>query len=95
MKRANLVRDRFLAELESWLSPSVLYHAFTGEDDAYRLAHIERLDPSMQEPLLNKVMRKWPQRLDRIAAERMELNQESKAVVRAFVQAKDPTPSPD
>lgn len=94
MKRANLVRDRFLAELESWLSPSVLYHAFTGEGDAYRLAHIERLDPSMQEPLLNKAMREWPERLERIAAERMELKQESKAVVRAFVEAAA-APSPD
>jgi len=94
MKRANLVRDQFLAELESWLSPSVLYHAFSGESDAYRLAHIERLDPLMQEPLLNKAMREWPERLERIAAERMELKQESKAVVRAFVESAT-APSPD
>ena len=86
MKRSNLVRDRFLAELNSWLTPSLLYHCFTGEGDAYRLAHVERLDPSLQEPLLNKAERHWPQRLERIAAERKAQKQESKAAVRAFVQ---------
>ena len=86
MKRSNLVRDRFLAELDSWLTPSLMYHCFTGESDAYRLAHVERLDPSLQEPLLNKAEREWPERLDRIAEERKAQKQESKAAVRAFVQ---------
>lgn len=86
MKRSNLVRDRFLAELNSWLTPSLLHHCFTGESDAYRLAHVERLQPALQEPLINKTEREWPQRLERIAAERKAQKQESKAVVRAFVQ---------
>jgi hypothetical protein len=86
MTRPNLVRDRFLAELNSWLTPSLLYHCFTGESDAYRLAHVERLQPALQEPLINKAEREWPQRLERIAAERKAQKQESKAVVRAFVQ---------
>ena len=87
MKRSNLVRDRFLAELNNWLTPSLLYHCFTGEDDAYRLAHVERLQPALQEPLLNKAERQWPERLERIAAERKAQKQESKAAVRAFVKA--------
>jgi hypothetical protein len=86
MTRPNLVRDRFLAELNSWLTPSLLYHCFTGESDAYRLAHVERLQPALQEPLINKAEREWPQRLERISAERKAQKQESKAVVRAFVQ---------
>jgi len=86
MKRSNLVRDRFLAELNSWLTPSLLYHCFTGEGDAYRLAHVERLQPALQDPLINKAQREWLQRLERIAAERKAQKQESKAAVRAFVQ---------
>jgi hypothetical protein len=85
MTRTNLVRQRFLAELESWLTPSLLYHCFTGESDPYRLAHVERLQPALQEPLLNKAERQWPERLERIAAERRAQKQESKAVVRAYV----------
>jgi hypothetical protein len=87
MERPNLVRQRFLAELEEWLTPSLLYHCFTGEDDPNRLAHVERLQPALQEPLLNKAERQWLERLERIAAERRAQKRESKAVVRTFVQA--------
>lgn len=87
MKRHNLVRQRFLDELENWLTPSLMYHCFTGEDDPYQLARIDRLDPSLQESLLAKAQRKWHQRLDQIAALRKEQKRESKAVVRSFVQS--------
>lgn len=87
MDRPNLVRDRFLSDLAEWLTPSLLYHCFTGEDDPYRLAHIERLQPVLQEPLLNKAKREWPQRLSHIAALRRAQKHESKAAVRTFVQA--------
>jgi hypothetical protein len=87
MERPNLVRDRFLADLAEWLTPSLLFHCFTGEDDPYRLAHIEDMQPALQEPLLNKAERDWPQRLQHIAALRQEQKQQSKAVVRTFVQA--------
>jgi hypothetical protein len=87
MERPNLVRDRFLSDLAEWLTPSLLFHAFTGEDDPYRLAHIEAMQPALQEPLLNKAERDWPQRLQHIAALRQEQKQQSKAAVQTFVQA--------
>lgn len=68
MTRPNLVRERFLADLETWLTPSLLYHCFTGEDDPYRLAHVERLQPALQGPLLDKAEREWPARLQRWSA---------------------------
>jgi hypothetical protein len=102
MKRSNLVRDRFLAELNSWLTPSILYHCFTGEGDAYQLANVERLQPAQRHILLNMAEQQWPKRLESIAAERKAKKQESKAAVRAFVQvalvgadAEPPPPSPD
>ncbi|MEN9860521.1 MAG: hypothetical protein RLZZ515_1003 [Cyanobacteriota bacterium] len=92
MTRPNLVRQRFLAELESWLTPSLLYHCFTGESDPYRLAHVERLQPALQEPLLNKAESQWPERLERIAAERRAQKQQDKAAVRAFVVGSNTEP---
>ena len=103
MKRSNLVRDRFLAELDSWLTPSLLYHCFTGESDAYRLAHVERIQPAQRHILLNMAEQQWPKRLESIAVDRKAQKQESKAAVRAFVQVAlvgadaelQPAPSPD
>ena len=103
MARPNLVRQRFLAELNAWLTPSLLYHCFTGESDPYRLAHVERLQPALQEPLLNKAEREWPAHLKRLAEARRAEQQHSKALVRSYVQlstlaaepAHQPTPSTD
>jgi len=85
MTRPNLVRQRFLDELNAWLDPSLLYHCFTGEDDPERLAHVNRLHPALQEPLMAKAERKWPARLEAIAAERRSEQQQSKAMVQQFI----------
>lgn len=85
MTQPNLVRQRFLDELNDWLSPSLLYHCFTGENDPVRLAHIDRLYPALQEPLLAKVEREWPARLQQIAAARKAKAQQSSAMVQQFV----------
>lgn len=85
MTRPNLVRQRFLAELNDWLDPALLYHCFTGEDDPERLAHVNRLQPALQEPLLAKAEREWPARLQAIAAARHKEHQQSKAMVQQFI----------
>lgn len=59
MKRHNLVRQRFLDELENWLTPSLMYHCFTGEDDPYQLARIDRLDPSLVDADAEPNPRSW------------------------------------
>jgi hypothetical protein len=85
MSRPNRIAERFLAELDAWLTPDLLYHCFTGEDDPYRLAHIAKLEPSLLEPLLNKAEREWPARLQRIAEQRRAERQQSKQAVQQFV----------
>jgi hypothetical protein len=85
MTSTNIVRDRFIADLSRWLTPDLLYHCFTGEDDPYRLAHIAKLEPSLLEPLLNKAEREWPARLQRIAEQRRAERQQSKQAVQQFV----------
>ena len=90
MAQPNLVRQRFLADLDAWLTPGLLYHCFTGEDDPNTLAHVERLQSALQGPLLAKAERQWPERLQAIAAERLAQKQQSKALVRTYVQAAIP-----
>ncbi len=90
MAQPNLVRQRFLADLDAWLTPGLLYHCFTGEDDPCRLAHVEGLYPALRGPLLAKAERQWPEHLQAIAAERLAQKQQSKALVRTYVQAAIP-----
>ena len=94
MPRHNLIRQRFLAELNAWLTPSLLYHCFTGESDPYRLAHVEHLQPALQNSLLEKAERDWPARLQRLAEARRAEQQQSKALVRSYVQLSTPAALP-
>ena len=94
MNQPNLVRSRFLAELNAWLTPGLLYHCFTGEDDPDRLGHIERLYPALQEPLLAKAEREWPARLQAIAAERRRQQVVSKQAVQQYVLSLTPQRNP-
>jgi hypothetical protein len=85
MKRRNRIAERFLAELDAWLTPELRYHCFTGETDENELARIAKLDHVLQSSLLAKVERLWPQRLQAIADARRTEKQESKAAVQQFV----------
>lgn len=85
MIKRNQIADRFVADLHAWLTPDLLYHCFTGEDDPLTLAHIAKMDPSLQEPLLNKAERLWPQRLEHIAAAREIQRKQDKAAVKQFI----------
>lgn len=64
--KANRIRDRFLAELDDWLTDGLLYYAFTGEpvtwDDA---------DDEYRRDLLFNAGLAWPDRLRRIEQSRL------------------------
>jgi hypothetical protein len=85
MINPNRIRDRFLADLDAWLTPELLYHCFTGESDPDELERIANLDHVLQSSLLAKVERLWPERLALIAQSRRKEQQESKAAVQQFV----------
>lgn len=85
MSRPNRIAVRFLAELNAWLTSDLLYHCFTGEDDQPELERIGKLDPWLLEPLLNKVERLWPERLEQLAQARKRRQQQDKADVQQFV----------
>lgn len=85
MTRPNPIADRFIADLHAWLTPELLYHCFTGEDDPGELERIAKLDHVLQSSLLEKVERLWPYRLEQIAASRRREKQQDKAAVQQFV----------
>ena len=78
-------RRKYQADLIKWLTPDLLYHAFTGEDDDYELARIATLDHVRLTSLLDKVEREWPTRLEQIAKKRRAEQEKSKKVVQQFV----------
>jgi hypothetical protein len=78
-------RRKYQADLVEWLTPDLLYHAFTGEDDDYELARIARLDHVLLTALLDKVEKQWPARLEQIAKARRDEKEESKQVVQQFI----------
>lgn len=85
MTRPNRVKERFLDELNAWLTPQLLYHCFTGERDEEELERIAKLDHVLQVSLLEKVERLWPERLEQLAAKRRREKQEDKAAVKQFI----------
>jgi hypothetical protein len=88
--KPNPFKAKFLADLDAWLTPELMYHAFTGESDPYELARIAKLDHALQSSLLNKVERLWPERLAAIAdARRKEKQDGAKAVHQYVLMASD------
>jgi hypothetical protein len=85
MSWPNRVRDRFISDLYKWLTPELLYHCFTGENDPEELERISRLDHALQASLLEKAERLWPERLQMIADARRKEKRDSKEAVRQFV----------
>ena len=81
----NPLKARFLAELDRWLTPELLYHGFTGESDPSELERIADLDHALQSSLLSKVERLWPERLAAIAATRKRKKQDGANAVNQYV----------
>ncbi len=83
--KPNRIKARFLAELDEWLTPDLLYHCFTGESDPYELARIAELGRVLQSSLLAKVERIWPDRLAAIEGTRHRQKEMDKAAVHQYV----------
>lgn len=64
--KPDTVKDRFLAELDRWLTDGLLYYAFTGEPVNWTVA-----DDDYRRQLLFDAAKDWPDRLHRIEQGRL------------------------
>ena len=85
MAKPDRIKDRYLKDLDAWLTPELLYHCFTGEDDPDELERIRKLDYVRQVSLLDAAFKIWPQRLHQISQMTRKERRESKARVQKFV----------
>ena len=83
--KSDPIRDRYLTDLRTWLTPELLYHCFTGESNPEELERIAKLEHVLQQSLLDRVARLWPDRLEQIAAKRRRTKQDSKEAVEQYV----------
>ena len=86
MMRPDPIKDRYLQQLNEWLTPDLLYHCFTGEDNPDELERIAKLDHVRQASLLDAAFKIWPQRLQQIAQMSRKEKRESQAKVKQFVK---------
>jgi hypothetical protein len=75
------MKQRYISDLAKWLTPSLLYYAFTCDDSV----DIDRMDHVLRESLIDKAASEWPQRLAAIEAERKQEAKESEALVTQYV----------
>jgi hypothetical protein len=75
------LKQRYMAELYAWLTPSLLYYAFTGNDSV----DLTKMDYTLRESLIDKAANSWPERLASIEAQRKQEAQESAALVTQYV----------
>jgi hypothetical protein len=62
------LKRRMMADLSAFLTADVLYHAFTGEQDIYKLEKIKCM--SINDPLMIKAAENWSTRLAELDAAR-------------------------
>lgn len=78
--------DRFKrkmrAELAALITADVLYQAYTGEEDIYKLDRIKLR--WIDDPLITEAAKKWPERLRALDAKRKQEAMESKLAVQQF-----------
>jgi hypothetical protein len=83
LKGPDRLKRRMMAELSEFLTADVLYHAFTGEQDIYKLERMKRL--SVDDLLIAKAAENWQTRLDELDAERLAQTQLQQKAVEQYV----------
>ncbi len=75
------VKDKFLKELETWLTEDLMYYYLTGD----KSVDLEKLDHTFKQTLLDRAWKEFPQRLERIRKSRERKKLLNKARVKQFV----------
>ena len=79
LKGPDRFKRKMRADLAHLITADVLYQAYTGEEDVYKLDELRRF--WIEDPVIRKAAEKWPQRLaDLDTARQHEVIQSRKAV---------------
>ena len=74
------IKDKFLVELEAWLTEDLMYYYLTGD----KSVELEKLDHTFRQTLLDRAWRQFPERLERIRKSRERKELLNKARVKQF-----------
>lgn len=82
LKGAERFKRKMRADLARLITADVLYQAYTGEEDIYRLDTIRGC--SIDDPLITEAAQKWPQRLADLDARRKREIEENRKAVQQY-----------
>lgn len=82
LKGPDRFKRKMRAELANLITADVLYQAYTGEEDIYKLDRIRGC--SIDDPLITSAAKKWPERLRALDAKRAQEIADSRTAVQQF-----------
>lgn len=82
LKGPDRFKRKMRAELAQLITADVLYQAYTGEEDIYKLDSISRR--WIDDPLITSKAHLWPERLEQLAAKRRQEILDNRKAVQQF-----------
>ena len=82
LKGPDRFKRKMRAQLTDLITADVLYQAYTGEENIYRLDQIRKL--SIDDPLITNAAKNWPQRLKDLETMRKQEILENRKAVQQY-----------
>jgi hypothetical protein len=82
LKGADRFKRKMHAELAQLITADVLYQAYTGEEDIYKLDQIRRR--WIDDPVVTSKAHQWPERLEQLAAKRRQEIADNRTAVQQY-----------
>jgi hypothetical protein len=82
LKGQDRFKRKMRAELTQLITADVLYQAYTGEEDIYKLEKISLR--CIDDPVITSKAKQWPERLRQLAAKRAQEVQDNRAAVTQY-----------
>lgn len=82
LKGPDRFKRKMRAELAELITADVLYQAYTGEEDIFKLDELKKY--WIEDPVITTAAKKWPQRLAELDAARQREAIESREAVQQF-----------
>jgi len=82
LKGQDRFKRKMRAELARLITADVLYQAYTGEEDIYKLDKISRR--CIDDPVITSKAKQWPERLEQLACKRRQEILDNRKAVQQF-----------